>query len=82
MNDIKMMENGVAKYRPSNLPKLKVPKRAPDPERTPEGKWRVGEREFETNAAAWRYVDRCENQPVSRAEDTADWIARKIANAE
>ena len=36
----------------------------------------------ETNAAAWRKADRLNNEPTSKAEDTADWIARKEANKE
>jgi hypothetical protein len=29
---------------------------------------------FTSNAAAWRYVDRQTCQPVSKREDTADWV--------
>jgi hypothetical protein len=36
----------------------------------------------DTNAAAWRIADRLNNEPISKAEDTADWIARKEANKE
>lgn len=33
---------------------------------------------FETNAQAWRVVDRLEGSPVSAAEKRADWISTKI----
>lgn len=33
---------------------------------------------FETNAQAWRVVDRLEGEPVSSAEKRADWKSRKI----
>jgi hypothetical protein len=36
---------------------------------------------FATHAAAWRWIDRAENEPISRAEDVADWIARKETRA-
>lgn len=49
----------------------------------PEGdKWRVGDQLFDTNAQAWRWIDRQENQPVSRAENVSDWIAGKILKRE
>lgn len=32
---------------------------------------------FRTNAEAWRWIDRHQGEPVSKAEDTADWIAQK-----
>lgn len=47
-----------------------------------DGRWSVGERIFETNAAAWRWIDRSENQPVSRSEDVGDWVFNKMANGE
>ena len=50
------------------------------PKQTDCGKWRVGDRLFETNAQAWRYIDRLENEPVSRSEDLGDWIFRKMTN--
>jgi hypothetical protein len=34
-------------------------------------------RTFETNAAAWRWIDRQEGTPISRAEAVSDWIASK-----
>lgn len=52
---------------------------------TPEqrdGKWYVGDVAFETNAAAWRYIDRRDGQVISKAEDTAAWIWSKMANGE
>lgn len=33
---------------------------------------------FPSHAAAWRWIDRQSGQPISRAEQTADWIAHKI----
>lgn len=32
---------------------------------------------FTTNAEAWRALDRHMREPVSKREDTADWISRK-----
>jgi hypothetical protein len=29
---------------------------------------------FASNAAAWRFVDRHEGEPVSRSEETTDWL--------
>ena len=52
------------------------------PERRASGKWAVGDREFETNAQAWRFIDRTNNEPVSRAEDLADWISNKETKGE
>jgi hypothetical protein len=34
-------------------------------------------RTFETNAAAWRWIDRQEGDPISRSEVVSDWIAAK-----
>ncbi len=31
----------------------------------------------ETNGQACRALDRLQNEPISKREDTADWIARK-----
>jgi len=56
--------------------------RLPAPERGQDGLWYVAEKHFETNAKAWRYIDRMENEPVSRAEDLGDWVASKILNKE
>ena len=28
---------------------------------------------FESNAAAWRYIDRINNEPISIAEKKSDW---------
>jgi hypothetical protein len=32
---------------------------------------------FSTNADAWRYIDRQEGSPISKGEDTAEWISKK-----
>jgi hypothetical protein len=32
---------------------------------------------FATNAAAWRWIDRQEGGPISRAEHVAEWIWEK-----
>jgi hypothetical protein len=37
---------------------------------------------FDTNASAWRYIDRRDCEPVSRAEHVSDWIFNKQANGE
>jgi hypothetical protein len=34
-------------------------------------------RTFTTNAAAWRWIDRQQGSPISRAEVVSDWIASK-----
>jgi hypothetical protein len=34
---------------------------------------------FETNAAAWRWLDRFNCEPISRSEVVADWVSRKMA---
>ncbi len=34
---------------------------------------------FKTNADAWRWIDRQESQPLSKAEDRADWVFSQIA---
>lgn len=52
------------------------------PERTEDGRWRIGEKVFDTNAQAWRWLDRQNNEPISRSEDVGDWVARKILNKE
>jgi hypothetical protein len=52
------------------------------PVQMPDGKWQVGDQIFETNAKAWRWIDRQENEPISRAEDVSDWVTRKILFAE
>jgi hypothetical protein len=40
----------------------------------------VLERAFQNHAAAWRWIDRQEGEPISRAEHVAEWIAWKEAN--
>jgi hypothetical protein len=30
---------------------------------------------FKTNAAAWRWIDRQNGEPISRSEDVGEWIA-------
>jgi hypothetical protein len=32
---------------------------------------------FPTNAAAWRWIDRHEGEPISRAENVSEWIWNK-----
>lgn len=44
------------------------------PERQPDGSWAVGAMRFPTNAAAWRWIDRQSNEPISRAEEVGDWV--------
>ena len=34
---------------------------------------------FETNAEAWRWIDRQEGQPLSKSEDRGDWVFGQIA---
>jgi hypothetical protein len=34
---------------------------------------------FETNATAWRWLDRLNCEPISRSEVVADWVSRKTA---
>ncbi len=51
-----------------------------EPIRCPDGKWMVGDLTFNTNAAAWRHIDKLENSPVSRSEDVGDWVSTRLAN--
>ena len=50
-----------------------------------DGKWFVESRAqevdgpFDTNAEAWRWIDRQEGQPISQAEKRAEWIFAKSA---
>ncbi|WGG58230.1 hypothetical protein [Brucella intermedia] len=37
---------------------------------------------FDTNAEAWRQLDRLTGQVVSKSEDTADWVWNKIVRGE
>lgn len=52
------------------------------PVRLPDGRWMASGKTFDTNAQAWRHLDRLHNEPVSRAEDLSDWIFNKQANGE
>lgn len=56
--------------------KLNIPQRGED------GQWYVGEKAFDTNAKAWRYFELQNNDPISRAQDVADWVANKLTNGE
>ncbi len=55
---------------------------APIPVQGPDGRWYVAEHGFDTNAEAWRWLDRQNNEPISRAEDVSDWVFNKMANGE
>jgi hypothetical protein len=52
-----------------------------------DGKWIVTDAagtttsEHDTNAHAWRAVDRAANEPNSKREDTADWAWRQSLDA-
>jgi hypothetical protein len=35
---------------------------------------------FNSNAAAWRALDRAANEPINRGEDVAEWVAKQDAN--
>lgn len=37
---------------------------------------------FETHAEAWRALDRLSGEPVSKAEDTSEWVWNKMARGE
>lgn len=50
------------------------------PQKLADGRWRVGDQVFETNAQAWRWIDRQSNEPVSRSEDTGDWAFNKMVS--
>ncbi len=52
-----------------------------EPVKRDDGKWLVGERAFENNAAAWRWIDRRNNEPISRSEEVGDWSFRKDAGS-
>jgi hypothetical protein len=51
---------------------------SPIPFRDGAGHWVVGDKWFHTNAEAWRYIDKMENSPLSRAEDVNAWINKKM----
>jgi hypothetical protein len=48
------------------------------PIKEPDGTWVVfdGHRwqRFQSHAAAWRWIDRHEGQPISRSEKVSDWL--------
>lgn len=35
---------------------------------------------FESNADAWRWIDRHDGEPISRSEKTAEWVFQKMAD--
>ena len=51
--------------------------------RKPDGQWAVENADGEvvglypSNAAAWRALDRLQNEPINKREDTADWAFRQ-----
>lgn len=47
------------------------------PHMTRDGRWLVRGRVFDTNAAAWRWLDMQEGEPLSRSHDVSDWLWRK-----
>jgi hypothetical protein len=47
------------------------------PQKTLDGRWYVRGRVFDTNAAAWRWYDLQENEPLNRSQDVSDWVWRK-----
>lgn len=49
--------------------------------KTEDGKWQVGDQVFDTNAEAWRYLDRRSGEPVSKAEDRSQWVVDNILNS-
>lgn len=53
-----------------------------EPMKLPDGRWLVAGRTFDTNAQAWRWIDRQEGSPISRSEDVAEWVFGKMANGE
>jgi hypothetical protein len=56
-------------------------------EKTSDGKWAVMSGiemlagPFDTSSEAWRWIDRYEGEPVSRGEQTAEWVFRKMVDA-
>jgi hypothetical protein len=44
--------------------------------------WRVGNEVFQTNAQAWRWLDKQNGEARSRLEDTYDWVSKKLASGE
>lgn len=56
--------------------------------RTSNGEWAVVSNDmvvagpFDTNAEAWRWIDRQEGSPISRGEAVSDWIWAKQAGGE
>lgn len=47
------------------------------PEKGDDGIWRVAGQEFETEAKAYRWLDRECGEPISRAEDVSAWVQRQ-----
>jgi hypothetical protein len=47
-----------------------------------DGSWRVGNEVFQTNAQAWRWLDKQNGEARSRLEDTYDWVSKKLASGE
>lgn len=49
-----------------------------------DGKWFAATGEqihagpFTSNSEAWRWIDRHEGDPISRAEKTSDWVTEQI----
>jgi len=35
---------------------------------------------FTSNSAAWRWIDRQQGEPISRAECVAEWVWQKMAD--
>lgn len=56
------------------------------PIQDPDGSWRVEDATGTvrasglTNAEAWRFIDRAQNDPINRSEAAHDWSFRQMAN--
>lgn len=54
--------------------------------RTADGKWAVVSGDttlagpFDTHTAAWRWIDRYTGDPISRGEQTSEWVFQKMAD--
>lgn len=42
-----------------------------------DGKWWVEDKSFKTNEAAWRYIDKQNNEAMSRSAAAHSWYAEK-----
>lgn len=73
-----ILEAALAEYLKRKSLPTTTPKRINEPYtwcvRSPDG----GEHYFSTNAEAWRFADKINNEAMSRIEDVTDWASGKV----